>query len=301
MNFLKRVSLFIIVNLAILIVLSLVFQLLGYFGIQHYVTQSGIDLTALLIIALVIGFGGSFLSLLMAKSMAKWMMKVQIIKDPRTPEENHIFQIVQKIALQSNIKMPEIGIYPAMEVNAFATGASKNNSLVAVSQGLLEKMDRDEIEGVIAHEMAHIINGDMVTLTLIQGVVNTFVIFLSRLLAQIVGRLLSKNEEMGHLTYFLLVIAFDILFGILASLIVLAFSRHREFRADAGSAQYVGKNKMIKALQKLQMLQKTLQSPESEKAFAALKISDKRSRIGNLFSSHPALEKRIEALQKASL
>lgn len=300
MKFLKRISLFLIVNIAIMVVLTLIFQLLGAFGFQHYVTGSGLNLSAILILSVVIGFGGSFISLLLSRKMAKWMMGVKVLSRPTTPEEKHMFEVIERIAQQNNIKTPEIGIYESGEVNAFATGASKNKSLVAVSRGLLMQMDADEREGVLAHEMAHILNGDMVTLTLIQGVTNTFVIFLARVMAFIVGKMLSRSEEIGTLTYYGLMILFEIIFGIFASLIVLAFSRHREYRADSGSAQWVGKQKMIKALQRLQTLQHQVDTSKEQKSFAALKISDKKSSWGMLFSSHPPLEKRIDALRQNS-
>lgn len=299
MKIFKRIALFLIVNIAIMVVLTGVFSLLGFLGFQHYITDSGLNLTAILILSVVIGFGGSFISLLLSKKMAQWMMGVKIIATPQTADEQVLFRVVEQIAQQHNIKRPDIGIYESAEVNAFATGASKNKALVAVSRGLLQKMDRDEVEGVLAHEMAHVLNGDMVTLALIQGIVNTFVIFFARIAAFMVGKLLSRNEEIGTLTYFGLIILFEIIFGILASTIVLAFSRFREFRADAGGAQYVGKPKMIKALQKLQMLQSHIKTGKDQKAFAAFKISDKPSFLGGLFSSHPPLGKRIERLQES--
>ncbi len=227
------------------------------------------------------------------------MMNIHIINTPRNHDEAKITETISRISQQLNIKMPEVGIYPSPEVNAFATGPSKNKSLVAVSEGLLNEMDDHELEGVLAHEMAHIANGDMVTMTLIQGVVNTFVIFAARAVAFVVGKLLSRDENVGSLAYFGLSILFEIIFGILASTIVFWFSRRREFAADRGGAQFVGKNKMIAALKRLQTLQSRIDT--RQKAFATMKISDKPSGIGLFFSSHPPLQVRIETLQKAPI
>lgn len=303
MKIFKRIGLFLLVNLAIIIVFSGVLMLVEYFGYGEYLTVYGLNFTSLLLLAVIIGFGGSFISLLLSKKMAKWIMNVQIIDNPRSDQERKLFKIITTLAQHSAIKTPEIGIYPSKEVNAFATGASKNNSLIAVSEGLLEKFNDDELEGVLGHEMAHITNGDMITLTLIQGVVNTFVIFLARAIAMIINKVLSRGDGdgLGFLAYFGLVIVFEIIFGILASILVLSFSRHREFRADRGSAQYVGKTKMIKALQKLQQLKDHIETGKNQKAFAALKISDRPSFFGRLFSSHPSLQRRIEALQNTSV
>ncbi len=295
MSFFKRIFFFLLVNLAVIAVLMTITTI---FGIEPYLTPYGLNLTSLLIYAAIIGFTGSFISLLLSKWMAKKMMGVQVIDQPSNTDESKLIEIISRLAQQGNFKMPEVGIYDSPEVNAFATGATKNSSLVAVSAGLLHEMNWDEIEGVLAHEMAHINNGDMVTMTLIQGVVNTFVIFAARAAAYGVQTVLGKdNEEIGGLSYWITSIVFEILFGILASLIVFWFSRRREFAADFGGAQFVGKQKMIAALKRLQQL--TDRIDPSEKSFATMKIADRPSGFSAMFSTHPRLEDRIEALQKA--
>ena len=292
----KRILFFLLTNIAVIAVVSVV---LSVFNIQPYLSEQGIDYRALLIFAAIVGFTGSFISLFLSKWMAKRAFGVQVITSPRTDEEQFLFETVKDLSMRLKIGMPEVGIYDSPEANAFATGWSKNNSLVAVSTGLLRNMTRDELEGVIGHEMAHVANGDMVTLTLIQGVVNTFVIFFARIAAYAVQNYLSRGngDGIGMLAYHVTAIVFQILFGILASTIVMYFSRHREFRADAGSADLVGSERMTKALQKLQMLSGTLVDPRGQ-AFATMKIADKPSRFAALFSSHPPIEARIEALQR---
>ena len=226
--------------------------------------------------------------------MAKRAFKIQIIKNPVTNHERIVFNTVQKIAQSNGIKMPEVGIFNSPTPNAFATGATKNSSLVAVSTGLLEAMDQDEIEAVVGHEMAHILNGDMVTMTLLQGVMNAFVIFFARIIANIVSNALSDRDGgLGRFAEFGIIMVLQIALGFLASMVVNAFSRHREFKADAGSAKYLGRNKMIKALQKLQSF-KTTGPMAKNKNFATMAISGS---VKSLFSTHPPLEKRIEALK----
>lgn len=292
----KRIVLFLATNLAIILVLSIVMSI---FNVQPYLTQHGLNYQSLLIYALIIGFTGSFISLFISKWMAIHAFNIHLIQQPTDKVESWLLAEVAKLANQRHIGMPDVGIYQSPEPNAFATGWNKNKALVAVSTGLLQSMSQDEIEGVLGHEISHIANGDMVTLTLIQGVLNTFVIFFARIAAFFVTQLLKRDNEsaQGGFVYYGVAIIFELIFGILASMIVMWFSRRREFRADAGSAEFVGKNKMIKALQRLQQL--TDKTPEDDRApaFNAMKISG-HSRWLSLFSSHPPLEKRIEALEK---
>ncbi len=300
MSFIKRILLFLLTNLAIVVMLSLIFSI---FNIQPYLTPHGIEYRSLLIYAAVIGFTGSFISLLLSKTMAKWMTKVQVITQPKDTHEERLLHVVGSISQKLNIGMPEVGIYPSLEVNAFATGWNKNHALVAVSEGLLKEMDPDEIEGVLAHEMAHVANGDMVTMTLIQGVVNTFVIFAARVAAYAVQGALSRGDgdtgrAVGGISYFITAIIFEIIFSILASSIVFWFSRRREFAADLGGAQFVGKRKMIAGLRKLQQLTNRIDT--SNKTLATMKITD-RSRFARVFSSHPPLEVRIARLDAAAV
>lgn len=291
----KRIGLFIITNLAVIFILSIVLQLLG---VQPYLTQKGINYQALLIFAAVFGFGGAFISLLMSKFMAKMMMGVKVIKQPSNADESWLINTIQKLSKQVGVGMPEVGIYQSPEPNAFATGASRNKALVAVSTGLLQNMSQDEVEAVLGHEMSHVGNGDMITLTLLQGILNTFVIFFARIAAYLVSQALSRSDdgEVGGGVYFLVAIVFQIIFGILASMIVMRFSRYREFRADAGSAKLLGKDKMIKALQRLEQCY-DIPSDDKVTSMAAFKISA-HSKFGRLFASHPPLKERIEALQK---
>jgi heat shock protein HtpX len=290
-----RIALFFATNIAILVVLSIVFSLLGLEGI---LASNGVDLNlqALLVMSAVIGFSGSFISLLISKWMAKRTMGVQII-DPQNPGSSNaswLINTVQRQAQAAGIGMPEVGVFDSPDPNAFATGASKNNALVAVSTGLLRSMNQDEVEAVLAHEVSHVANGDMVTMALIQGVVNTFVVFLSRLVGFFVDRVLLKNERGLGIGYFISSIIAQIVLGILASIIVMWFSRQREFRADAGGAQLAGRGKMVSALKRLQQgTQEDL--PEQLAGFG---ISGKtQSGFKSLFLSHPPLEQRIAALE----
>ena len=291
-----RILLFLATNVAILVVISIVFRLLGLEGILD---ANGVDLNlqALLVMSAVIGFSGSFISLLMSKWLAKRSMKVQLI-DPQQPgsdTERWLVNTVQRQAQQANIKMPEVGVFQSPDPNAFATGASRNNSLVAVSTGLMQRMTRDEVEAVLAHEVSHVANGDMVTMALIQGVVNTFVVFLSRLVGFFVDRVLLRNERGLGIGYFVSSIIAQIVLGILASMIVMWFSRRREFRADAGGAYLAGRGKMIAALRRLQT---SAGEPELAEPIAAFGIHGKRSGgFKALFMSHPPLEQRIAALE----
>lgn len=292
----KRILLFLATNLAVLVVLSIVASVLG---VNKYLTANGLNFGMLLGFAAVMGFGGAFISLLMSKTMAKWTTGAQVITTPSNSTEFWLVDTVERFARAANIPMPEVAIYEG-EPNAFATGATKNNSLVAVSTGLLQSMTREEAEAVIAHEVAHIANGDMVTLTLIQGVVNTFVIFLSRLVGYLIDSFLRRHDSESSgpgIGYTITVIVLDIVFGILASIIVMYFSRQREFRADAGAAQLMGNPRpMINALQRLGGL-----SPEPLPQNLATAGIAGRPGWMELFSSHPPIEQRIAALQNGRL
>lgn len=298
MNILKRIFFFFLVNI---LVLTVVMTVVSFFGLDtQYITPYGLDLVSLGIFSLVWGMVGSLVSLFLSKRMAIWSFRIKLIKTPKNSQENFLFETVRSLAQRANTKMPAVGIYPSPEVNAFATGAGKRSSLIAVSEGLLNEMTHDEIEGVLAHEMAHIVNGDMVTMTLLQGVMNAFVIFFSRIGAFVVERLIARDSEsVGGLSYVLLSIVFQILFGVLAGLVVSGFSRHREFRADNGGARLAGKQKMIAALKKLQSLVSKIDTRQS--AYATLKISDKPKKFLRFFATHPPLEKRISALQQAMI
>lgn len=295
----KRIGLFLLTNLAIIVVISI---LLSIFNVQPFLDAHGLNYQALMVYALIIGFTGAIISLLLSKFMAKYAFGVQLISQPKTREENFLFTTVESLAKELRIGMPEVGIYQSPEPNAFATGWNKNNALVCVSTGLLNSMEAEEIEGVIGHEMSHVANGDMVTLTLIQGVINTFVIFFARVAAFFVTQLFHRNSESSepgtsnNFVYYGVAILFEILFGILATMIVMWFSRYREFRADAGSAALVGKEKMIRALKRLDSYSK-LPSDNRAPAFAAMKISDNKKLL-NLFASHPPIAARIEALEQ---
>ncbi len=291
---LKRIALFLATNIAILLVLSVVLRLLGVDQILDE-SGTGINYESLLVLSLVIGFGGSFISLAMSKWMAKRSTGARVITNPSNAAESWLMSTVQRQAQQAGIGMPEVAIYDAPDMNAFATGARRDSALVAVSTGLLHGMQKDEVEAVLAHEISHIANGDMVTLTLVQGVVNTFVIFLSRVVGHFVDRVILKNERGYGLGYFGAVIVAQLLLGILASIIVMWVSRQREFRADAGSAKLNGRQPMINALARLDR-GAPAQLPESLEAFG---ISGKRGTgIQRLFMSHPPISERIEALQK---
>ena len=286
----KRIALFLITNLAVILVLGIVLNLVFAFtGVDSRSTGG------LLLLAAVFGFGGSFISLAMSKWIAKRSTGAVVIANPSNETERWLIDTVTAQSKKVAINCPEVAIYNAQDSNAFATGMSKNKALVAVSSGLLANMTRDEAEAVLAHEISHVANGDMVTLTLIQGVVNTFVIFIARLLAGIIDKALSNSDEesSGHgFSYFIIVFILEMIFGILASTIVMYYSRQREFSADFGAAQLVGKHKMIAALESLQKGAE----PHLEGSMMAFGISGKRS--AGLFMSHPPLEKRIEALQK---
>ena len=291
---LKRVALFLATNLAIILVLSVVLRLLG---VDRILDESGAGLNyeALLILSLVIGFGGSFISLAMSKWLAKRSTGAQVITQPRNEVEAWLLGAVERQSRQAGIETPEVAIYPSPDLNAFATGARRNAALVAVSTGLLQGMPRDEVEAVLAHEISHVANGDMVTLTLVQGVVNTFVIFLSRVIGHVIDRVVLRNESGHGLGYFAAVLVAQLVLGILASIIVMWVSRHREFRADSGGASLAGRGKMIGALQALQRVHEPADLPGE---FAAFGISGGLGAgVKKLFMSHPPLEERIAALR----
>jgi heat shock protein HtpX len=292
-----RIALFLATNAAILVLISIVFQLFGFEGI---LAENGVDLNlqALLVMSAVIGFGGSFISLAMSKFLAKRSMGVKIIEQPANSTEQWLVSTVQRQAQQAGIGMPEVGIFDAPEANAFATGMSRNNALVAVSTGLLRNMSSDEVEAVLGHEITHVSNGDMVTMGLMQGVVNTFVIFLSRVIGHVVDRVVFKTERGYGPAYYIVSIVAQIFLSILASMIVMWFSRRREFRADAGGASLAGRGKMIGALQALQRQHEPHDLPGE---FAAFGISGGLgSGMKKLFMSHPPLEQRIAALQSSA-
>mgnify|MGYP000863771885 CR=1 FL=1 len=289
----KRIILFLATNLAVMLVLGITASLLG---VNKFLTANGLNLGLLLGFAAVMGFGGAFISLLMSKPMAKWSTGARVIDTPQNSTEFWLVQTVERLAQKAGVSMPEVAVYEG-EPNAFATGASKNASLVAVSTGLLQSMNKEEVEAVLAHEMAHVANGDMVTLTLIQGVVNTFVVFLSRVVGFMVDSFLRRNDNESSgpgIGYMVTSMICEIVFGILASIIVAWFSRQREFRADAGAAQLVGTpTPMVNALRRLGGL-----NPEPlPQNMAASGIAGGGSSWGALFASHPPIEERIAALQ----
>ncbi len=289
-----RIFLFLATNAAVLVLISVVFQLLGIEGI---LAENGVDLNlqALLVMSAVIGFGGSFISLALSKFMAKRSMGVQVIGQPRSDTERWLLDTVQRQAERAGIGMPEVGVFRSPDPNAFATGMRRNDALVAVSTGLLEKMQPREVEAVLAHEVSHVANGDMVTLGLVQGVVNTFVIFLSRVIGHVVDRVVFKTERGYGPAYFITSILAQVLLSILATMIVMWFSRRREFRADAGGAELAGNENMIGALQALQRVHQPQDLPGE---FAAFGISGgPGAGLRRLFMSHPPLGERILALQ----
>ena len=289
-----RILLFLATNAAILVLISVVFRVLGIDGV---LAQNGVDLNleALLIMSAVIGFGGSFISLALSKTMAKRGMGVKVIDQPSNNTERWLVDTVRKQAEEAGIGMPEVGVFGADQPNAFATGMNRNSALVAVSTGLMRSMSPDEVEAVLGHEVAHVANGDMVTMGLMQGVVNTFVIFLSRVVGHVVDRVVFKTERGYGPAYFLTTIVAQIFLSILASMIVMWFSRYREFRADEGGAKLAGREKMISALKALQRAHEPEDLPGQLAAFG---INGGRGRtIKSLFMSHPPLEDRIQALE----
>jgi heat shock protein HtpX len=291
-----RILLFLATNAAVLVLVSIVFQIFGLEGILQQ-NQVDLNLNALLLLSAVIGFGGSFISLAISKWSAKRGMGVRVIEQPATRTEQWLLEVVRRQAEKAGIGMPEVGIFDSPEPNAFATGMNRNNALVAVSAGLLQQMDAGEVEAVLGHEVSHVANGDMVTLGLVQGVVNTFVIFLSRVVGHVVDRVVFKTERGYGPAYYITSIVAQIVFSIIATAIVMWFSRRREFRADQGGADLAGRQKMIGALRRLQAVHEPHELPDQ---FAAFGIAGGIGRgIQNLFRSHPPLEERIAALQAA--
>jgi heat shock protein HtpX len=291
----KRILLFIVTNAAVLLLLSITMQVLG---IESILDEQGValDLNSLLVFSAVIGFAGSFISLAISKWSAKRLMGAQVITEPRNDVESWLLGTVKRQADQAGIDMPEVAVYDAPEMNAFATGARRNDALVAVSTGLLRQMKREEIEAVLAHEISHVANGDMVTMTLLQGVMNTFVIFLSRVVGFFVDRVVFRTERGFGPGYFISSIVAQILLGILANMVVMWFSRQREFRADAGAASLQGRGAMIAALERL----KGGQPAELPAQFAGFGISGRIGQgLARLFMSHPPLDERIRALQQS--
>ena len=288
----KRIFLFVVTNLAVLLVLSVTLRLLGVDQILE-ADGSGLNLNSLLITAAVIGFGGSFISLLMSKWSAKHMTGAHVIEAPANATEHWLFDTVRRQAQAAGIGMPEVAVFDAPEINAFATGWNRNDSLVAVSSGLLNNMSQDEAEAVIGHEITHVANGDMVTLALIQGVVNTFVILLSRVVGFLVDRLVFKVERGHGPAFWVTTMVAQLVLGVLASIIVMWFSRQREFRADAGGARLAGRPKMIAALERLKLNHEVTTLPDQVKAFGI----NSHSRLFNMFATHPPIEARIAALQ----
>ncbi len=296
----KRIFLFLLVNLLVMTTITVVLRLLG---VEPFLEQNGLNLPSLAVFCLVWGMGGAFISLLISRWTAKRMMGVQVIQpDTREPGAQALVQTVQRLAQGAGIPMPEVGVYESDDINAFATGPTKSRSLVAVSTGLLRKMDRPEVEGVLGHEISHIANGDMVTMTLLQGVVNAFVMFLARVLAFAVAQALrSSDRDGGGISqgiYFVCVLVFQIVFMVLGSMVVMAFSRWREFRADSGGARLAGRENMIRALQALQRDHEAVAQAHTPQALTTMQISSGAGRM-RLFLSHPPLDERIERLRTA--
>ncbi|HES76811.1 MAG TPA: protease HtpX [bacterium] len=292
----KRILLFILTNIAVMVVITLAWSIISsVFGLGQIQSKDGLNLTSLLVFSVLVGFAGSFISLMMSKWIAKRSVGAQVIDQPQNATEVWLMETVRRQANAAGIKMPEVAIYDAPDINAFATGPSRNNALVAVSSGLLNYMNRDEAEAVMAHEIGHVANGDMVTLTLIQGVVNTFVVFFAYVIGYFVDRVILKNEEGQGIGFFIANIVAQIALGFLASIIVMWFSRQREFRADAAGAKFAGKEKMIAALEKLKQMHEPSHLPEQMAAFG-INGGD----IQKMFSSHPPLDERIAALRNAA-
>jgi heat shock protein HtpX len=286
-----RIGLFLLTNLAVMLV---AYVIIGLLGVGSFVSGGQLNLTSLLIFCGIFGFTGSLISLLISKWMAKKTMGVQLIENPRNNDERWLLETVAELSQRAGIKMPEVGIFPAQESNAFATGWNRNDALVAVSLGLLQRFERDEVRAVLAHEIGHVANGDMITLSLIQGVVNTFVMFFARIVGFAIDKALSGNRDNNNgvgIGYYIGTFVAEILFGILAAMIVAAFSRYREFRADEAGAHLADRNAMIRALQRLQVESGQTSLPSSMQAFGIT------GGMGRLLASHPPLEVRIQALR----
>jgi heat shock protein HtpX len=290
----KRIFLFLVTNFAVVILLSFTARVLG---VDRWLTANGLNLGGLLVFAALFGFGGAFISLAMSKWMAKRSTGAHVITEPRDQTERWLVETVRRQADKAGIGMPEVAVYDAPEINAFATGMNRDAALVAVSTGLLRSMTADEAEAVLAHEVSHVANGDMVTLALIQGVVNTFVIFLSRVVGYVVDRVILKNERGHGMGFFITTMVAEVILGLLASVIVMWFSRRREFRADAGGASLAGRQKMIAALQRLKQAHEPSSLPDGMQAFGI--AGGVAGGLKALLLSHPPLERRIEALRAA--
>lgn len=300
MQLAKRIFLFLATNALVIISLSIVLNLLG---VRGYITQYGIDYNQLMVFCLVWGMGGAFISLAISRIVAKFAMGVQVI-DPNTrnPVEQELVETVYRLARSAGLsKMPEVGIYRSPELNAFATGPTRNRSLVAVSTGLLERMNKEELEGVLGHEIAHVANGDMVTMTLIQGIVNAFVMFLARVIAFAISQAMRRDDDdspaMGGMANYFIVFALEMVLMIFGTMVVAWFSRYREYRADAGGARLAGRDSMVRALEKLRRTYEIHDPEHDAQSVATLKISGRQSRFLRLFSTHPPLGERIERLQ----
>ncbi|SFH37818.1 protease HtpX [Modicisalibacter xianhensis] len=294
-----RIILFLATNLAVVLVASITLRLLG---VEPYLQANGLNMNSLLIFCFVFGMAGSLVSLFLSKKMAKWSTKTQIIDQPRDANEQWLVNTVAELARDAGIKTPQVGIFPAQQSNAFATGWNKNDALVAVSAGLLNRMRPEEIRAVLAHEIGHVANGDMVTLALIQGVLNTFVMFFARVVAQVLDSFLRRddNEGLGFMGYFAVVIVAEIVFGLIASVIVAWFSRFREYRADAAGAKLAGSGAMINALARLKAeTQMPNQMPDTLTAFG-ITAGQSRKIMERLFASHPPLDDRIRALKESA-
>ncbi len=292
----KRIALFLATNIAVLVVLSITLRLLGF---ESYLADNGVDLDygQLLLFAAVFGMGGSFISLALSRFMAIQATGARVIREPSAPAEVWLVEKVRELSRAAGIGTPDVAVYDSPDPNAFATGARRDHALVAVSTGLLRSMDRDEVEAVLGHEVSHIANGDMITLALLQGVVNTFVLFFARVIGHVVDRAVFRNEEGHGIGFFVVTLVAQILLGILASLIVLWFSRRREFRADAGSARLVGARPMIAALERLGGVRVQPQLPDHLRAFGFFG-GGRRGGLARLFLSHPPIEDRIAALRR---
>ena len=294
----QRIILFLATNIAVLVLVNIVVKVLG---LDHYLAAQGIgtNLTGLLIICGLFGFVGSFVSLLLSKPMAKMGTGTRVIEQPATADERWLMETVADLARKADIGMPEVGIFPAQQANAFATGWNKNSALVAVSEGLLQRFGRDEARAVLGHEIGHVANGDMVTLALIQGIVNTFVMFLARIVGTIIDRTVFQNERGQGMGYFIIVMVLQVVFGLFASMIVMAFSRWREFRADAAGATFASRSAMIAALQRLRAETEAHVPNQLPDTMTALGISAGwKQHASRLFMTHPPLEERIEALRR---
>lgn len=300
----KRILLFLAVNFLVVVMISII---LHFLNLRPYLNAYGMDYRSLLIFCFIWGMTGAFISLALSRKMAKWMMGVRVIDlHTQDPEERSLLEIVHKLSKKANLKvLPEVGIFASNEPNAFATGPTQSRSLVAVSTGLLSRMSPKEVEGVIGHEISHIVNGDMVTMTLLQGVVNAFVMFLARVLAYALSGL-GRNREQGSgggsvMSYYMLTILFEVVFMVLGSLVIAGYSRYREFRADAGGARLAGKDAMVSSLKTLRVLQE-IKDPRQSPAMAAFKISHpSRSGLLALFATHPPLETRIQRLEEMEI